>query len=112
VLLRAFLGGAFDPGVLELDDPSLVEIARRELSARLGISGAPTLMRLFRWPSATPQMEVGHLERVAEIERQAGAVPGLFLTGAGLRTTGIPDGIADATHAASQAAAFCRSPLS
>jgi len=49
---------------------------------------------------ATPQMEVGHLDRLAQIEGHLAAVPGLFLTGAGLRAIGLPDVIADARKAA------------
>ena len=64
------------------------------------------MRRVYRWPEATPQMEVGHLERVAEIDAHLARVPGLFLTGAGLRGTGIPDVIADATKAAADAAAL------
>ena len=45
---------------------------------------------------------------VSALERKAplGEVPGLFLTGAGLRSTGIPDGIADASLVAEAAAGF------
>ena len=64
------------------------------------------MTRVFRWPEGTPQLEVGHLDRIAEVERGLLAAPGLFLTGAGVRSTGIPDSVADATRAASAAAAF------
>jgi oxygen-dependent protoporphyrinogen oxidase len=106
VLLRGFLGGARDPAVLALDDATLAGIVRTEMTPVLGLSGEPVLSRVYRWPEATPQMEVGHLERVAELERRLAGIPGLFLTGAGLRVTGIPDGVADATRAATTAADF------
>jgi oxygen-dependent protoporphyrinogen oxidase len=106
VLLRAFLGGARDPDILGLDDATLLTLAREELSCLLGLDGAPTLSRLFRWPAGTPQMEVGHLDLVGEVERRVAEVPGLFVTSAGLRTTGIPDGVADATRVAREATAF------
>jgi protoporphyrinogen/coproporphyrinogen III oxidase len=100
VLLRAFLGGIDDPGVLSLDDAGLAAMAEREMRPLLRIVGAPVLRRVYRWPEATPQMEVGHLERVAAIDEHLAGVPGLFLTGAGLRVTGIPDVVADATRTA------------
>jgi oxygen-dependent protoporphyrinogen oxidase len=106
VLLRAFLGGSRDPEILSLDDAALVELARSEAGRLLGASGTPTLTRVYRWPEATPQMVVGHLARVAELDRRLAEIPGLFLTGAGLRSTGIPDGVADATRVADTAAAF------
>lgn len=70
----------------------------------LGLRGVPVVRRVHRWPSATPQMEVGHLDRVAAIEARLVQIPGLFVTGAGLRVTGIPDVVADATRAAEAAA--------
>jgi oxygen-dependent protoporphyrinogen oxidase len=62
----------------------------------LGLRGSPVLTRVYRWPSATPQIEIGHRQRLAVLERRLTTLPGLFLTGAGLRGTGIPDCVADA----------------
>jgi oxygen-dependent protoporphyrinogen oxidase len=106
VLLRGFLGGARDPGVLELDDAALVDLVEREMSPVLGIRGRRVVARVFRWPQATPQLEVGHMERVAAIEGQIRDTPGLFVTGAGFRVTGIPDCVADGTASAAAAHAF------
>jgi oxygen-dependent protoporphyrinogen oxidase len=100
VLLRAFLGSARDPGVLDLSDERLVETALADLGPVLELTGRPILARVFRWPAGTPQMEVGHVERVSALDRSLAAVPGLAVTGAGLRGTGIPDTIADARRAA------------
>ena len=104
VLLRGFLGGARDPGALDLSDDEMVEQVRSEMGPVLGLQGAPVMSRVFRWPLGTPQLEVGHLERMAEVERRVAAVPGLYLTGAGIRGTGIPDVVADATRVATAAA--------
>ena len=109
VLLRAFVGGMRDPGVLDLPDPELVALARRELGPLLGLSGSPVLERVYRWPRGTPQMEVGHLARMARLDAILAGLPGVFLTGAGLRGTGLPDTIADAQRAAAAAAAFAAS---
>lgn len=106
VLLRAFVGGVRDPKALELDDDTLVAAVTAELAGLLGINGAPVVRRVFRWPSATPQLDVGHLERFAAVEREVATIPGLFLAGAGLRVTGIPDCVGDGTRAAEAAAAF------
>ncbi len=106
VLLRAFLGGARDPDALDADDETLVDRAAEDCARVLGARGRPALARVFRWPHATPQMEVGHAARMAWIDAQADARHGLFLTGAGLRGTGIPDMIADGTRQAVRAAAF------
>ena len=104
VLLRGFLGGVRDGDVLSLSDDEMAATVRREMAGVLGLRGEPVLTRIFRWPGGTPQLEVGHLARIAEAEGKAAEVPGLHLTGAGLRSTGIPDAVAEATRAAEAAA--------
>ena len=106
VLLRAFVGGYRDPQILDQGDAELVDLVVREMTPLLGIRGTPVLSRVFRWPGGTPQLEVGHLDRVAAIDAQLRDVPGLFLAGAGVRVTGIPDSIAQGNAAAADAAAF------
>jgi oxygen-dependent protoporphyrinogen oxidase len=106
VLLRAYLGGGRDPHRLEAGDDELVETARAELSELLGISGSPLFTRLFRWTRQSPQYEVGHLQRVAHIERRLTSLPGLFVTGSGFRSIGIPDCISDARATATRAADY------
>lgn len=102
VTLRAFLGSAHDPDVLSLDDAALAALAERELTPLLGLRGAPRSARVCRWPESTPQLELGHAARVRRIDERLHALPGLQLTGAGLRATGLPDTIADATAAVSR----------
>lgn len=104
VLLRAFVGGARDPNALEQSDAELVSLARTALGSVLGISGEPLLTRVYRWERSNPQHEVGHLARMAAIERGIADHPGLFVTGSGFRGTGIPDCIADGRATAGQAA--------
>ena len=82
VLLRGFLGGGRDPHRLERFATRNSSTPReRELSDLLGISGSPLFSRLYRWTRQSPQYEVGHLQRVASIERRLKALPGLFVTG-------------------------------
>jgi oxygen-dependent protoporphyrinogen oxidase len=104
-LLRGFLGGATNPGVLDRNDDALAAMAYQELQALLGITGDPALVRVYRWPRATPQYVVGHLARVREIEQRLAALPGLFVAGSGYRGTGIPDCVADGRAVAALAAA-------
>jgi oxygen-dependent protoporphyrinogen oxidase len=102
VLLRAFLGGAHDPDVVDLADDALVAIVCRDLRAVLGISAPPSLTRVYRWPLAGAQHVVGHLDRVAEIERRL-EPHGVFVTGSGFRAVGIPDCVADGRRVAAEA---------
>ena len=96
VLLRVFVGSARDPNALDATDAELVQTALREMGPVLQLSAPPVLARVFRWAAATPQMVVGHLARVAALDRRLASMPGLAVTGAGVRATGIPDTIADA----------------
>ncbi|MGE3277793.1 MAG: protoporphyrinogen oxidase [Vicinamibacterales bacterium] len=95
VLLRGFLGGAYDPEVLQQNDQTLARLAFDELAALLGISGEPRLTRVYRWPRASAQHEVGHHARMAAIDARLAAHPGLYVTGSGFRGSGIPDCVAD-----------------
>src|SRR5262245_12169390 len=95
VLLRAFVGGARDPHALERSDEELVSEALTALTPLLGIAAPPLLSRVYRWERANAQHEVGHLGRVAAIERALLRHPGLYVTGSGFRGTGIPDCVAD-----------------
>jgi oxygen-dependent protoporphyrinogen oxidase len=104
VLLRGFLGGVRDEGVMSLSDDEMVETVRRDMTGILGLRGEPAMARVFRWPGGTPQLEVGHLGRMAAVEKEVASVPGLHLTGAGIRSTGIPDSVADGTRAGEAAA--------
>jgi len=106
VLIRAFLGGGRDPHRLEASDTDLIETARRDLTALMGIDGAPIFSRLFRWTRQSPQYEVGHLQRIATIDQHVACLPGIFITGSGFRAIGIPDCIADARDTAARAATF------
>jgi protoporphyrinogen/coproporphyrinogen III oxidase len=108
VLLRAFVGGARDPRMLERSDPELVAQAIAALTPLLGIRAQPIFSRVYRFERANAQHEVGHLVRVAAIDRALARAPGLFLTGSGLRGVGIPDCIADARATAQQVIAWLR----
>jgi oxygen-dependent protoporphyrinogen oxidase len=106
VLLRGFLGGGRDPRRLDADDDELIALVTNELRDLLEITGEPLFTRLYRWTRQSPQYEVGHLQRVATIDRQLASIPGLFVTGSGFRAIGIPDCIADGRETAAKAAAF------
>jgi oxygen-dependent protoporphyrinogen oxidase len=106
VLMRGFLGGGRDPHRLDDDDQTLIETTRHELGTLLGISGDPLFVRVYRFMRQSPQYEVGHLERVAQIEQRLAAIPGVFVTGSGFRSIGIPDCVADARATAAITAGY------
>src|SRR5258708_22247871 len=88
-LVRVFFGGAGKEADVTLSDAELVDLARRQLAQIMGIHAEPVISRIFRWRSANPQYEVGHLARVAQV--QALCPPSLTLTGCSYEGVGIPD---------------------
>lgn len=99
VLMRAFVGGYRDEAAASLPDDELLKVVTAEFGRLFGVTRPPMLHRIYRWPRANPQYDVGHLDRVAAIEKLAGAIPGLHLAGSSYRGVGIPDCI----HSAHQA---------
>ena len=104
--MRTFLGGARDPRALEQSDAELVRTSLAALRPLLGIERDPLFTRVYRWDRGNAQHVVGHLERVAAIDRALARHPGLFLTGSGLRGVGIPDCVADGRRVGASAAAW------
>jgi oxygen-dependent protoporphyrinogen oxidase len=100
VLARVFLGGALQSEMMALSDTEMIAAAREEFASLIGVTAEPALICVRRWPSSMPQYAVGHLARVAQIERAAEAIPALALAGAYLRGVGIPDCIASGQRAA------------
>jgi len=100
VLLRAFLGGAFRPDVLDQGDEALSELAVQELSTLLGIKGEPIIRHVSRWPHVMPQYELGHLERVQSIESGIARHSGLALAGNAYHGVGVPQCIQSGEQAA------------
>ena len=97
VLLRTFLGGvARSRGARAAGLPSSSARSLAAIRPVLGIRGDPLFARVYRFDRASAQHEVGHLDRLAAIDRLLAAHPGLFLTGSGFRGVGIPDCVADA----------------
>ena len=108
VLMRTFVGGARDPKALERSDEELVSLSLAALQPLVGIRGEPSLARVYRWERANAQHEVGHLTRMAAIERALARHPGIFVTGSGFRGVGIPDCIADGRATARQVATWLK----
>ncbi|MDP9264327.1 MAG: protoporphyrinogen oxidase [Acidobacteriota bacterium] len=101
VLLRAFLDDRHRD-LAGLSDEEAVQVARLELRAVLGLYAEPRFARLYRWPAAMAQYEVGHLDRLAEIERLRAELPGLALIGNAYRGIGVPDCIRSGRDAAAE----------
>jgi oxygen-dependent protoporphyrinogen oxidase len=111
VLLRIFIGGACQSGLLQLSRQHLMELAELEVADLLQIRGEPILRTAIRQRQAMPQYHVGHRDRVARIETRLERFPTLRFAGSALDGVGVPaciqSGEAAAMRLLSQAAVAC-----
>ena len=103
VLLRTFVGGAMQSELLEHSDSKIQQLVTEELQQILGLTTEPQFARVVRYNQAMPQYHIGHLDRIARIERLLEQHLGLFVAGSAYRGVGIPDSIASGRQAADAA---------
>lgn len=102
-VLRVFVGGYRHEELSRLPDDEILSLVQTELADIFDIQAAPTFHRISRWQPANPQYGVGHLEMVTKVETQLQThLPGLHLTGSGMRGMGIPDCVRQARQTAEQ----------
>jgi oxygen-dependent protoporphyrinogen oxidase len=103
-LLRAYLGGAANPTVIDRTDCEIRKAALADLNDLLKIRGAPAFATVQRQRQAMPQYTLGHLARVDRIERLAARLPGFALAGNAFRGGGVAHCIHSGEMAAEQIA--------
>lgn len=90
LLLRSFVGGALNPGILENDEDKIESMVFEELKSRIGVTGKPIFSRVARWPAAMPQYHLGHQKLVGHIETEIERQTCLELAGNAFDGVGIP----------------------
>ncbi|MCU1285284.1 MAG: protoporphyrinogen oxidase [Acidobacteriales bacterium] len=95
ILLRVFLTEGLDKS-----DAELQSIVERELSEIMSIKTPADFVRISRWSRAMPQYHIGHLQKLASIEKMSAAIPHLQLIGNAYRGIGIPDCVREGKLAA------------
>jgi oxygen-dependent protoporphyrinogen oxidase len=103
-VVRCFIGAAGFEDVVDEPDADIVEGVSRQLAALLPLPSAAESSCVVRWPRAMPQYEVGHLDRVAAIEREL--PPGVFVVGQAYRGAGISDCVRLAGEVADRVGAY------
>jgi oxygen-dependent protoporphyrinogen oxidase len=100
-VLRAFFGSGSAEYFRGATDEAIAAVALRQLQAILGPMPAPdaSLTSVRRWPRSLPQYEVGHLDRMAQLDERVAAMDGLTLLGNSYRGVGVPDLIREARAA-------------
>lgn len=77
VLLTSFIGGRLNPVVAQRRDDEIAAQVLADIRPLLGISGEAEKCWVTRWPAAIPQYELGHLQRLQQIDTALAALPGL-----------------------------------
>ena len=108
LVLRAFVGGATNPTVLEHDDDGLVSLTHETLARLLSIRHDPVLARVHRFPGSMPQYRPGQAQWIASVRSQAARHPGLFFAGSTLGAFGLPDCVQSGEDAATAAFAVLK----
>ncbi|PXY33652.1 protoporphyrinogen oxidase [Prauserella coralliicola] len=99
VLIRGSVGRFGEAERLRATDEELLRLVREDLAELTGVTAEPVDAVVQRWGGGLPQYGVGHLDRVARVERAVAEVPGLAVAGAALHGVGVPACIATADAA-------------
>jgi len=76
--------------------------AKNDLQQILGLTADPLFSRVYKWKSAMAQYTVGHLDRLARIDRLCQQLPGIALAGNAYRGIGVPDCVRSGAEAANR----------
>ncbi|WP_293152211.1 MULTISPECIES: protoporphyrinogen oxidase [unclassified Microcoleus] len=79
--LTSYIGGATDSGIGNLDAEQIVGEVHRDLSQILlkPEAGQPKVLTVKIWKRAIPQYNLGHFDRLEQIDRGLKSLPGLYL---------------------------------
>jgi protoporphyrinogen/coproporphyrinogen III oxidase len=85
VLLTSFVGGATDLEATTLSSEDLAALVHREIAPILAIGKTPAFSNVQIYPRALPQYNLGHSERLAQVERLRLDAQNLWFVGNYLR---------------------------
>jgi len=107
VLLRALVGGTFNPGLLDRDDAALADVVVGDLRRAAGLRRDPDFVDVWRARPGIPQYVRGHRAGVDAIDgaHMAHLEDSVHLIGHALRGLGVSASIRAATDAARQVGA-------
>jgi oxygen-dependent protoporphyrinogen oxidase len=81
VTMTSFIGGATDLEIVQHSDQEIARIVHHDNAMLLGINGEALAAKIWKYPRALPQYNVGHQQTVESIRSAESALPGLFLAG-------------------------------
>lgn len=100
VLVRALVGGRRRPERVHDDDAHLVQGVRDDLAKTQDIDAAPVWSHVVRHRPGIPQMELGHVRRLAPLRAALSQFDKVATCGWGWDSVGLADGLARGQAAA------------
>ena len=100
VLLRALMGGTFDPALVDADDGTIAAQGVADLRQVTGLAREPDFVDVWRARPGIPQYDLAHADRVRAVDDAVARLPGLAVIGNALRGVGVNDCIAAAAQIA------------
>jgi oxygen-dependent protoporphyrinogen oxidase len=101
VQIRVFVGGGHhEELVRDLDDADMTRMVLEELDTIVGIKANARFSKVYRWHKGMPKYTVGHLDRIAILDRVLSKHGGLHLIGCSYKGIGIGDCVHEAQTAA------------
>jgi oxygen-dependent protoporphyrinogen oxidase len=91
VQMRTMIGGATDPGVVELSDGAILDAVIDDLTPILNLKGEPAYIRIFKYARGIPQFVIGHPARMEELKHRLRGQQGLYFTGNAYDGIGLND---------------------
>jgi oxygen-dependent protoporphyrinogen oxidase len=104
VLLRALLGGTFDPELVDADDGAIAAQAVGDLRRAAGLTRDPDFIDVWRARPGIPQYDLSHAARARAVDDAVARLPGLAVIGNALRGVGVNDCIAAAARVVAELA--------
>jgi oxygen-dependent protoporphyrinogen oxidase len=108
VLLTTFIGGSRDPELARRSDAEIAAIVSGELRELVGAHADALWAAITRWPRAIPQYDLGHRERMRDVDAAERALPGLFFCANYRGGVSVGDCVKSADATATAVAEFLR----
>ena len=102
VLLRALIGGTFDPGIVDAEDAAIWEQVVADLRRVAGLRREPDFVDVWRARPGIPQYDLAHRARVRTVGEAIAKLSGVSVIGNTLRGVGVNDCIRAAAQLASR----------
>ena len=102
VLLRSMMGGATNPGAIQLSEDEVRARTMKDLQQIMAIDSEPDFSRIYPHRHAIPQYTQGHGQRLQALQESLQEIPDLIVTGNAFFGVGLNDCVNASNRAADQ----------